>query len=109
MLRKGKEFEDLACKYLESLGYQILARNFYCKGGEIDIIAKDGDTLVFVEVKGAKAKSFGDPAERIDRIKMERLLRCIEEYLSLCHTESVRLDALIIRGKDIEHIRGIEL
>jgi putative endonuclease len=51
-LEKGKGFEDIACEYLTSLGYRILHRNFYCRGGEIDIIALDGDVLVFVEVKG---------------------------------------------------------
>jgi putative endonuclease len=50
-LKKGRCFEDIACEYLTNLGYRILHRNFYCRGGEIDIIALDGDVLVFVEVK----------------------------------------------------------
>ncbi|MFN3813636.1 MAG: YraN family protein [Aquificaceae bacterium] len=108
-MRKGKDFEDMACEYLESLGYYIIRRNFHCQGGEIDILAMDQDTLVFVEVKGKRCKGYSDPAERIDRIKKGRLLRCIGAYLSEYPTEKLRVDAILIREKDIEHIKGIEL
>ena len=106
---KGKEFEELAVSYLTSLGYRIVERNYHCQGGEIDIIAYDGKTLVFVEVKGGNSKAFGDPAERIDKRKLTRMLRCIDKYLSLHPAEDIRIDALIVRGEEMEHIKGIEI
>lgn len=108
-LRKGSEFEDLAVEYLKSLGYRILYRNYHCRFGEIDIIALSGNTLVFVEVKGGRSKALGDPAERVDKRKMERLLRCIEEYLYKHRAEDYRLEVVVIRGKEMEHIRDVEL
>ncbi len=106
---KGREFEDTACEYLLSLGYRIVKRNFHCRVGEIDIIAIDGETLVFVEVKGSSSNNFGDPAERISKRKMDRIIKCIESYISSNTTESIRIDLVIVRGKDIEHIKGVEL
>ncbi|WPM32033.1 YraN family protein [Hydrogenobacter sp. T-2] len=108
-MRKGAEFEELAVKYLEGIGYKVIHRNYHCRVGEIDIIALDGDTVVFVEVKGGKTTDFGDPAERVDRKKMERLLRCIEHYLHKYPSEDYRLDVIVIRNGEIEHIKGVEL
>ncbi|MEJ5338674.1 MAG: YraN family protein [Aquificaceae bacterium] len=108
-MRKGAEFEELAVKYLEGLGYRILYRNYHCRTGEIDIIALDDKVVVFVEVKGGKTEGLGDPVERMDRKKMERLLRCVEYYLHRHPAEDYRLDLVIIRGNNIEHIRGVEL
>lgn len=108
-MRKGAEFEDLAVEYLKSLGYKILHKNYHCRFGEIDIVAQSGNTLVFVEVKGGRSKALGDPAERVDKRKMERLLRCIEEYLYKHPAENYRLEVVIIRDKEVEHIRDVEL
>ena len=108
-MRKGAEFEDLAVEYLKSLGYKILHKNYHSRFGEIDIVALKDNTLIFVEVKGGRSKALGDPAERVDRRKMERLLRCIEEYLSKRPAEDYKLEVVIIRGKEVEHIRNVEL
>lgn len=102
-MRKGKEFEEIAASYLESLGYQVIKRNYHCRGGEIDIIALDGNTLVFVEVKGGESKVFGDPVERIDNRKLLRMLRCIEEFLAKHPSEDYRIEVIILRNKSIEH------
>src|SRR5919202_5097846 len=59
----GKSGEDLACRELERRGYAILARRYRRKGGEVDIVAGDGRTLVFIEVKARDGSSFGEPPE----------------------------------------------
>ncbi len=108
-MRKGAEFEDFAVRYLEGIGYKVVYRNYHCRGGEIDIIALEGNTVVFVEVKGGITQHLGDPAERLGRKKMERLLRCIEHYLHRHPAEDYRIDVLIIRGREIEHLKSLDL
>ncbi len=103
------EFEELAVSYLEKLGYKVLHRNYHCKTGEIDIIALDEKTLVFVEVKGGITKHLGDPLERLNKKKIERLLGCIERYLQEHPTEDYRIDVIVIRKGGLEHIKGVEL
>ncbi|MEN3029049.1 MAG: YraN family protein [Aquificaceae bacterium] len=106
-MRKGAEFEGLAVQYLQSLGYSILYRNYHCRRGEIDIVALDGEVLVFVEVKGGRSKVFGDPAERLSREKLQRVLACVEEFLEKHPAESYRLEVVVVRGKEVEHIREV--
>ena len=65
----GSFYEDRAAEYLESIGYDILCRNFYGKGGEIDIVAKDNETLVFVEVKYRSSVRYGFPEEAVTAFK----------------------------------------
>ncbi|MFN3870502.1 MAG: YraN family protein [Aquificaceae bacterium] len=102
-MRKGAEFEDRAVEYLRSLGYRIIKKNYHCREGEIDIIAQKDNTVIFVEVKGGKSKSFGDPVERIDYRKLRRIIRCMEEYLCKNPAEDYRLEVVLVRGRDIEH------
>jgi putative endonuclease len=106
-LKKGKNFEDIACEYLTNLGYRILHRNFYCRGGEIDIIALDGDVLVFVEVKGTATKL--NPAERINHKKLQRIYKCAEEFLSKAPARECRVDAILVEGSRIVHLKNISL
>ena len=75
-LRRGARGEKLACRYLKRSGYQILLRNFRgCSGGEIDIVCRDNDTLVFVEVKTRTREDFGRPIAAVDREKKKRISR----------------------------------
>lgn len=71
----GRNGEDLACQYLKKLGFKILQRNYRIRGGEIDIIAKDKEYLVFVEVKARYSHEFGLPAEAITPWKIKALLK----------------------------------
>jgi putative endonuclease len=77
----GKEGEDIAARYLSEQGYCILVRNYRTKVGEIDIIAREGDTLVFVEVKARSGIRFGLPQEAVDQRKQTRLSRVALAYL----------------------------
>lgn len=72
--------EKLACDFLGKNGYNILETNYRCPGGEIDIIARQEDTLVFVEVRTKKSRRFGTPEESITPTKMERLRTVAAHY-----------------------------
>lgn len=73
MKKLGKAAEDLAAAYLAVNGFNVLARNWRCSHGEIDIVARDGDTLVFIEVKARRSDRCGRPEEAVTRSKQERL------------------------------------
>jgi putative endonuclease len=78
----GKQGEDLASRELERRGYAIVARRYRCRGGELDIIARDGDTMVFVEVKARHGYAFGQAAESVDFIKRRRMARLAMGYVT---------------------------
>ncbi len=78
----GKRGEDLACAELRRRGYEILARRYRTRKGEIDIVARDGRTIVFVEVKARATACFGSPAEAVTPWKQARIGRMAAEYLS---------------------------
>jgi len=75
--------EELASRYLEGLGYTILERNYRCPYGELDLIARKGDWLAFVEVRTRRSLDLGAPEESLTRTKMERLKRTALYYISL--------------------------
>lgn len=109
MSRLGNKGEDLAAEFLKQKGCRIISRNFKTPMGEIDIIAQDGKTLVFVEVKTRTDNSFGRPFEAVNRRKREKLRK-----VALCYLKHIkrdvpaRFDVLSIEvdgGKSrIEHI-----
>jgi putative endonuclease len=75
-LRLGARGENLACRFLKKNGYKILYRNFKGRtGGEIDVVCRDRDTLVFVEVKTRTSEDFGRPLDAVDRDKRKRISR----------------------------------
>lgn len=67
--------EDMACSYLESNGYRIIERNFSCKAGEVDIIAMEGDTIAFIEVKCRTSTNYGSPSEAVSYYKQNRIVK----------------------------------
>ena len=77
----GKTGEDLACAELAQRGYKIIARRYRQRGGEIDIIAKDGATWVFVEVKARDSHEFGEAAEAVTPYKRRRIARLAMDYV----------------------------
>lgn len=77
----GLKGENQAVKFLKKAGYKILERNFKTRVGEIDVIAKDKDFIVFVEVKTRTGEVFGTPAEAVNRKKREKYFKVAQEYL----------------------------
>ncbi len=83
-IEKGKAGEDSALGLLKKNGYKIVERNYRCRYGEIDIIAKDGETIVFVEVKTRSGSSFGPPKASVDHRKQRHIINAATEYLARC-------------------------
>jgi putative endonuclease len=78
----GARGEHVASDVLVRRGYRIIERNCRSRWGELDLVAYDGDTLVFVEVKARRSSQYGEPAYAVDRRKQTRLIRLAERYLS---------------------------
>lgn len=103
----GKKGEDIAEELLRSKGYQILKRNFRFGKGEIDIIAKDGDCLVFVEVKSIKNYDFGEPEYSITKSKQKQLKRIAEGYFYVngINEQLCRFDVITIVGEKEDELK----
>lgn len=78
----GRHGEDLAARHLASQGYEILSRNWRCPGGELDIVARDGECLVLVEVRTRRGQDLGSPEDSITPAKQARLALLAEAYVS---------------------------
>jgi len=102
----GKQGEELAAAYLARNGYSILERNFVYDKAEIDIIAKNEDTIIVVEVKTRNSLAFGEPQEFINKNKIKLLVKAANEYLISNAIEmEVRFDIIaILKNKKIEQI-----
>ena len=93
----GAKCEQKASEYLIEKGMSILERNFYCREGEIDIVACDGEYIVFVEVKARKNTLFGSPCESITYKKQRKLIMAAQRYLQKYDIESaLRFDVIEI-------------
>ena len=79
----GARQESRAAEYLESLGYHILVRNFRCRFGEIDLIAKQDDTYIFIEVKYRTGRTAGDPTSAVDGKKQKKISKTADYYRML--------------------------
>ena len=82
--RLGSDGETLAGAELERRGYRIIERNYRIRSGEIDIVADDGGTVVFVEVKTKTSSSFGDPVEEVTPQKQQQIISMGEYYATYC-------------------------
>lgn len=99
----GAKHEQTAGAYLEKVGYEILTYNFQTRVGEIDIVAKHGEYLVFVEVKYRKNASSGHPLEAISIQKQKKISKCALYYMKMRGLEymPVRFDVVGILGEEI--------
>jgi len=96
---KGDLGENIATGYLVNRGYKIIERNFRCNAGEIDIVCKKEETLVFVEVKAKTTEFFGAPEEMVDWRKMEKISEAIEFFITTHHYKeepNYRIDVIAI-------------
>ena len=80
--RRGKQGEDLACRELRRRGYEIFDRRYRTRLGELDIVARDGDTLVFIEVKARTSESHGSALEAITRPKRRVIVQMAHDYMT---------------------------
>ena len=101
MSARGGDAENLAAAFLQRAGLTLVARNFRCRLGEIDLIARDGKTLVFVEVRMRSSDRFGGAAASITAAKRKKLLRTARYYLAgVARPPACRFDALLVNGVD---------
>jgi len=105
---KGKLGEDAAIKYLMANNYLIIERNYKNRLGEIDLIARDGDTLVFVEVKARSTLYYGNPEAAVDLRKQNKIIRVALSYINekKCSDHPCRFDVVSIYGNKLEVIKN---
>ena len=118
-LKSKREFgnigEEICSKYLEEIGYKIIERNFNCKQGEIDIIAKDKNEYVFVEVKTRSSICFGTPREAVNENKQKHIYKSTKYYLHIHGLDNayVRFDVVeiyFLKNKyKVNHLKNVNI
>ena len=95
----GERAEALAEAFLKRRGLKILARNYRCRFGEIDLVAETGATLVFVEVRARRSEAFGGAAGSITAAERRRLVAAARHYLAASGERPARFDVVLVRGE----------
>lgn len=103
----GQAAERLAAEFLEARGLEILERNFRCRAGEVDLIARDGRTVVFVEVRLRASAAFGGAAASVDARKQAKVLRAARHYLAGKPEQPCRCDVVALDRLDADRIEWI--
>ena len=111
----GKFGENFVKDYLKNLGWKILDTNFhYSRYAELDIVAKDGDTIVFVEVKTRSTKNFGHPFEAVNKTKLNNIFKAGLAWLNKTKEpyKNYRIDVVSVLGQEnpqVEHLKNVSL
>lgn len=108
MKQRGDDAETLAANYLEAQGLSLLQRNYHCRFGEIDLVMKQDNTIVFVEVRMRSHMAFGGAAASITASKQQKLIRTAEHFLQQHGNATCRFDAILmntLNSSQIEWIR----
>jgi putative endonuclease len=111
-INTGKRGEEIAIRHLQKLGYRILERNYRCPLGEIDVVARDEDAIVFVEVKSRKTEEFGDPELAVGKTKQKKMSLLALYYLAQKNRfpEDARFDVVAVKilpsGTEVKLIRN---
>ena len=106
----GRQAEDLAARFLEKKKLRLIARNYRCRGGEIDLVCRDGKVLVFVEVRLRQSTAFGGAAASVTAIKQRRIILAAQHFLmtNALTNDDCRFDCILMNGtsgNDIEWLR----
>lgn len=107
--RRGEEAEELAARFLALQGLEVVARNYRTRFGEIDLVAREGGTLVFIEVRARSWAAFGGAAASVDAAKQRRIVAAARHFLQRLRTEPpCRFDVLTLQGRRVapDWIRG---
>jgi putative endonuclease len=108
----GQRGEAMADAFVRALGWRVVARNFRCRAGEIDLVALDRDTVVFLEVRSRSGDGRGTPLESVDGRKQAQVVRVARHFLALhgWHERAARFDVVGVRfdaePPAVEHVRG---
>ena len=103
----GRQAEELAERLLSGAGLAIIARNFRCRHGEIDLIAREGDTFVFCEVRLRTSSAFGGAAESITGRKQARIAAAARYFLTARPEAPCRFDVLLLQTLDLARVHWI--
>ncbi len=102
----GAKIEQMVKEYITQNGFYVLEMNYRCKQGEIDIIAKDGDYYVFIEVKYRSNTQFGTPQEAVGIAKQKRICKAAQYYMYAHHLDAftpIRFDVVAVLGQEITY------
>jgi putative endonuclease len=107
-LERGRRGEDLAAAWYSRQGFDLVARNWRCPTGEVDLIVRRDGLLVVCEVKARRTDAFGPPAAAVGRVKQQRLRRLAAEWLAATGVRGVevRFDVVAVTGIEVEVIEG---
>jgi putative endonuclease len=109
--RLGQRGEDIAAAYLGEQGYEVLARNWRCPAGELDIVAREGETLTFVEVRTRRGDRYGTPEESITPAKQAKLVELAQTYLQEngLADENWRIDVVAVEMDRRNRVKRLNL
>ena len=105
----GTSGEDAVAAWYEAQGYEVVARNWRCRAGELDLIVRRGRTFVFCEVKTRTTDAFGVPAEAVNRDKQARIRRLAARWLTEdapMRARAIRFDVAAVLGGEVEILEG---
>lgn len=104
----GAAGEDLSAAWYEERGYQVLARNWRCRQGELDLVLRFGSTVVFCEVKTRSSLAFGSPLEAVTPVKQQRIRRLAAAWLheSAGHASDIRFDVAAVLDGTVEVVQN---
>jgi putative endonuclease len=109
VISRGQEAEAAALRYLQSQGLTLIAKNYRCRFGEIDLIMRDGSSIVFTEVRLRKSNAFGGASASVDRHKQRRILAAARHYLSELRASPVcRCDVVLLSSVQDNEIEWIQ-